>query len=138
MRLALLCFLVAASGCTPAGLVARPLPGASRTSGASAAGGAVALTWASRVYQFSREEGRQLVFTCPSGGRAERVTGTDTYGETSSICTAAVHAGLISLASGGQVTVEVRPGRDAYSGSRRNGITSVSYGRMTNSFVFVR
>ncbi len=109
-----------------------PLPGS------RPAAEAVSLTWTSRIITFSRESGRQLVFDCPRGGRAERVTGTDIYGETSSVCTAAVHAGLITLTDGGRVTAEVRPGQDTFSGSRRNGITSVSYGRMTNSFVFVR
>ncbi len=102
------------------------------------AGDAVSLTWSSRIIQFSREAGRKFVFDCPRGGRAERVTGTDVYGETSSVCTAAVHAGLITLENGGRVAAEVRPGQETFSGSSRNGVTSVSYGRMTNSFVFVR
>ncbi len=138
MRFALLCLLVAAAGCAPtAGMLGTALPSGS-ASGPVATGEAVTATWTSRIYQFSRESGRRITFVCPRGGRAERVTGTDTYGETSSICTAAVHAGLITLADGGRVTAEVRPGRDSFSGSRRNGIESVSYGRNTNSFVFIR
>ena len=138
MRLALL-FLLACAGCAPApgGLISTR-PTASPAQGSRPAAEAVALTWTSRIIQFSREAGRQFVFDCPRGGRAERVTGTDIYGETSSVCTAAVHAGIITLADGGRVTAEIRPGRDTFSGSPRNGITSVSYGRMTNSFVFVR
>jgi len=139
MRLPLLCLVLAASGCASApGPVVSARPAVSPVISARPAAEAVALTWTSRIIQFSREAGRQFVFECPRSGRAERVTGTDIYGETSSVCTAAVHAGLITLANGGRVTVEIRAGRDSFSGSSRNGITSASYGRMTNSFVFVR
>ena len=51
---------------------------------------------------------------------------------------AAVHAGLISVQSGGIVTIKIRPGRSAYQGSIRNGVTSSSYGSWGASFVFVR
>ncbi len=139
MRLALLCLLLIATGCVSApGAAVSARPTTSPVVGARPVGPAVSLTWNSRIIQFSREAGRQFVFDCPRGGSAGRVTGTDSYGETSSVCTAAVHAGLITLADGGRVTAEVRPGQDTFSGSRRNGITSASYGRMTNSFVFVR
>lgn len=139
MRSALLVLCFAASGCASSiGTLPVALPPSSASAGATPAGEAVALTWTSRVIHFSREAGRRLVFICPRDGRAGPVTGTDAYGETSSVCTAAVHAGLITLADGGRVTVEVRPGREAFSGSRRNGITSASWGRNTNSFVFVR
>jgi len=148
MRLALPCLVLAAvAGCasSPATVVSpSPAPSPAVTPAVVAAVApraeveAVALTWASRIIQFSREAGRKFVFDCPRAGSAGRITGTDTYGETSSVCTAAVHAGLITLANGGRVTVEVRPGRETFSGSTRNGITSASYKRMTNSFVFVR
>jgi hypothetical protein len=46
--------------------------------------------------------------------------------------------GLISVASGGTVTIEMRPGRGAYSSTRQNGITSQRYPRpWPASFVFV-
>ena len=65
------------------------------------------------------------------------IWGTDTYTDDSSVCTAAVHSGAISLAAGGTVTIEIRPGLDAYRSSTRNGITSVPYGSWHGSFVFV-
>ncbi len=142
MRFSLLCLLAAAAvaaGCASApGAVVWTSPAATPVVASRAGAEAVSLTWSSRIIQFSREAGRKFVFDCPKGGRAERVTGTDIYGETSSVCTAAVHAGLITMENGGRVTAEVRPGHETFSGSRRNGITSASYGRMTNSFVFVR
>ena len=131
MRTYLLClFAAVVAGCTSTSAIV--------SSGPASAADAISLTWTSRVIQFSRETGRKLVFDCPRDGRAERVTGTDFYGETSSVCTAAVHAGLITLNNGGRVVVEVLPGRESFSGSTRNGVTSVSWGRMTNSFAFVR
>jgi len=141
MRIAPLCLVLAAATAGCASTSGAPVSTSAAVSAAVAAPlavEAVSLTWTSRIIQFSREAGKQFVFDCPRGGRAERVTGTDTYGETSSVCTAAVHAGLVTLADGGRVRVEVRPGRETFSGSSRNGITTVSYGRMTNSFVFLR
>lgn len=140
MRFGLLCFLAAAAaGCaSTSGTVVITSPATAQSVASRVAADAVSLTWTSRIIQFSRETGRRFVFLCPRGGRAERVTGTDIYDETSSVCTAAVHAGLITLENGGRVTAEVRPGLETFSGSNRNGITSASYGRMTNSFVFIR
>ena len=61
--------------------------------------------------------------------------GTDVYTGDSSICTAAVHAGVITLDRGGLVTVELRPGQSAYKGTTRNGVTSTEYGAYTHSFL---
>jgi hypothetical protein len=50
---------------------------------------------------------------------------------------AAVHVGLISIAGGGAVTIELTPGRDAYVGSTRNGVESYDWGSWPTSFIFV-
>ena len=62
--------------------------------------------------------------------------GTGTYTDDSSICTAAVHAGLITLANGGKVTIEIAPGANSYSGTTANGVTSSSYDSWSGSFTF--
>ena len=59
--------------------------------------------------------------------------GTDVYVASSSICAAAIHAGVIR-AGGGRVAVHVEPGRPAYEGSYRNGVTSDDYGSDNLSF----
>ena len=59
------------------------------------------------------------------------------YTEDSSICTAAVHAGLITVEDGGEVTFELVDGQDAYEGSASNGITSNDFGPYGGSFRFV-
>ncbi len=65
---------------------------------------------------------------CPPGGTPRRVWGTDVYTTDSSICAAAAHAGIITLADGGPVSVRATQGRDSYRGSDRNGVASNSYG----------
>jgi hypothetical protein len=81
------------------------------------------------------EVGKTLKFTCPAGGKESSVWGTDIYTLDSSICTAAVHAGKISLDRGGPVTVEMRPGESSYKGSLRNGIKTNDYKQYGSSFV---
>jgi len=68
---------------------------------------------------------------------AGAVWGTDVYTDDSSVCTSAVHAGLITLASGGSVTIEMRPGQTSYEGSTRNGIISSPYGSWGGSYVLL-
>ncbi|MEP7159081.1 MAG: LCCL domain-containing protein, partial [Chloroflexota bacterium] len=55
----------------------------------------------------------------------------------SSVCTAAVHAGLITFAAGGSVTIEIQPDAVTYTGSERNGVSSGSWSTWYGSFVFV-
>lgn len=72
--------------------------------------------------------GERYAFVCPPGKpQPSRVVGSGPYTDDSSICTAAVHSGAIHPKAGGAVTIEVRPGQSAYSGSTRNYITSGNY-----------
>lgn len=63
------------------------------------------------------------------------VWGMDVYTEDSDICTAALHAGMITR-QGGMITVMPLPGRPAYAGVTRNGVSSSNYGPMEGSFSF--
>jgi len=81
--------------------------------------------------------GATFVFHCPAGGSAGTVWGSDVYTADSSVCTAAVHAGVITFGVGGDVTIELRPGQDAYEGSTRFGLTTLSYPAYDSSFVVV-
>jgi hypothetical protein len=94
-------------------------------------------TWNADAAAFRGLNGSRYVFTCPSYGTADSIWGTDVYTDDSSVCTAAVHAALITLAGGGTVTVEIRPGQASYAGSTRNGITSQSFGPWSGSYVIV-
>lgn len=73
---------------------------------------------------------------CSPGGVPGSVWGTDYYTSDSSICTAAVHAGVITLASGGTVTFFLHGGLPSYPGSFRNGITTSSWGAYGSTFAF--
>ena len=58
------------------------------------------------------------------------------YTSDSSICTAAVLEGLITVEDGGVVAVDVVDGEDSYSGSTANGVTSQDYRAYALSFEF--
>lgn len=83
-----------------------------------------------------RVSGDEVTYTvdCPPDGTAGNLWGTDTYTDDSSVCTAAVHAGAITLDDGGEVTFTVLPGQDSYQGSTANGVTSQDYGTWGASF----
>ena len=80
--------------------------------------------------------GSSRAVSCSGGGELGSVWGTGTYTADSSICTAAVHAGLIDRAEGGQVTIEVIAGLDSFEGSTANGVTSSAYGAYDPAFRF--
>jgi len=81
--------------------------------------------------------GQQFMYNCSPNGAPATVWGTDVYTDDSSICTAAVHAGLISFQAGGTVTIEIRQGQQSYTGSSRNGVVTKGYGSWYSSFIFV-
>ena len=94
-------------------------------------------SWSANATAFRGRNGARFVYTCPSYGTASNVWGTDIYTDDSSVCTAAVHAGGITIAGGGTVTIEIRPGQQSYRGSTQNGITSASYPAWSGSYVLV-
>lgn len=93
------------------------------------------ISWNTPAATFKTDAGLIYKFQCPENGTPGAVWGSDIYTVDSSICTAAVHAGIITLDRGGAVTVEFRPGRSAYGSTVRNGITSSNYGEYPHSFV---
>ena len=93
-------------------------------------------TWEATATSLKITEKETVTLDCPPGGTPRSVWGSDFYTTDSSICTAAVHSGLITLERGGAVTVWLRPGRKLYGASERNGITSSAYGPWDHSFVF--
>jgi hypothetical protein len=98
-------------------------------------GDATAIDWGTQSNQLKLSPGKSLTVTCPAKGQmSSRLWGTDIYTDDSSICTAAVHAGLINAASGGTVQVEGLAGQPGYRGSQRNGVGSRDYGGWTGSF----
>ena len=82
--------------------------------------------WNANAVAFRGQNGAQKTFECPKYGAVYGIYGTDVYTDDSSVCTAAVHAGFISLAGGGSVTIEIRPDAGSYTGTTRNRITRQS------------
>lgn len=93
-------------------------------------------SWEANATSLKAKDGETFTLACSSGGAAHSVWGSDIYTADSSICTAAVHSGLITYQQGGSVTVEARPGRPLYGSSERNGVTTSDYGPYQQSFVF--
>jgi hypothetical protein len=98
---------------------------------------AVGVTWSSSATEYRGQEGLLVAYDCPPGGVPGSVWGTDIYTDDSSVCSAAVHLGLITEATGGTVVIQISDGLDAYEGSTANGITSSSYPAWSGSFTFV-
>ncbi len=85
--------------------------------------------WEATAETVAGDIGKQFTFDCPAGGTpADHLWGTDIYTTDSRICVAAVHAGIITFAGGGTVTIEIHPDVGTYTGSARNGVTSQSWG----------
>ncbi|XP_078606729.1 cysteine-rich secretory protein LCCL domain-containing 2-like isoform X5 [Branchiostoma floridae x Branchiostoma japonicum] len=75
-------------------------------------------------------------FYCPpscASYQYARVYGTGTYTDNSSICRAAIHAGVLQDYEAGYVDVWARKGSTSYRGSSQNGVTSENYGYETGS-----
>ncbi|MBL8208738.1 MAG: hypothetical protein JNM09_31190 [Blastocatellia bacterium] len=100
--------------------------------------GVETITWASSVTGLRGQIGKRVSYRCPANGSFRSVWGTDVYTDDSSVCTAAVHAGLIAPQAGGVVTIEMRAGQARYAGTARNGVTTAGYGVWHGSYVFVR
>jgi hypothetical protein len=83
---------------------------------------------------FPGAPGTVFVLSCPPNGSASSVWGTDIYTDDSSICTAAVHAGVITLANGGTFEMTILAGQSGYPGSTRNGVTTSQWGSWDRSF----
>jgi hypothetical protein len=94
--------------------------------------------WRMSASQHRGKIGQQFSYSCPSITVMPSVTvwGSGTYTDDSSVCVAAVHAGLITATAGGSITIEITAGLASYSGSTQNGVTSSSYGSWDGSYVF--
>ncbi len=103
-----------------------------------AAATVVQLNWNSHAVDYREQIGTEFTFNCPELGLASfgRVWGTEVYTTDSSICTAAVHAGVLTDA-GGRVAIQIVDGRSAYDATENNGVTTLPYGPWNSSFIFV-
>jgi hypothetical protein len=127
-RIGAIGLMFVAAGILPVGS-ATPTSSASQVTGGSG--------WGATAAHLRGQNGSRFTYGCPANGAPYRVWGTNVYTDDSSVCTAAVHAGRITLAKGGTVTIEIRAGQSSYASSTRNGIKSGSWGSWHGSFVVV-
>jgi hypothetical protein len=81
--------------------------------------------------------GGRCALVCPaSDGTRGGIEGTDTYSSYSSICAAAIHAGVLRRGQAGPVVIVIGAGKSSYRGSERNGVTSSDHGARAGSFIF--
>ncbi len=102
-----------------------------------------ATPWQANLSSFDRDDrhsiGQRLTVSCPprpAGRMRAQVFGTRTYAGQSSICYAALHAGVISP-GGGDATVQINPSAAFHKGSTRFGVTTQDAKKSSVSFVFV-
>lgn len=125
-------------------------PGTSKTNGTTPSGTALDVpnseieaddeaanvTWVLNAQEFRGEDGMLVAYECTPDGVAMTVWGAGNYTDDSSVCVAAVHAGLIDFADGGRVVIEIQPGLEAYEASTANEVTTLDYASWPGGFIF--
>lgn len=95
------------------------------------------LDWSSSAYPFKDRTGKTIEAVCPPQGEASTVYGgSPTYGSSSSICSAAAHAGRITLENGGKIRFKMKGKGKKLKGSTANGIRSYDQDNSSYGFVF--
>ena len=106
--------------------------------GAAPAGPAIALACATQARGDTLGAlavGTSASVSCPAGCRDElAVWGSDVYTDDSSVCRAAIHAGVIDAERGGAFIVTIREGQPGYEASTRHGVTTRPWGGWGRSF----
>jgi hypothetical protein len=91
-------------------------------------------SWNESMSSYRGQEGKQVTVVCSPNGTLASVWGTGPFTDDSSVCSAAVFAGLITTAQGGSVVATVAPGQKSYQGGTAHGVTTTSYGEWSGSF----
>lgn len=100
------------------------------------ASAAETIDWSRNVTSLRSQIGQTFSFICPPGGSLNTVRGSVVYTDDSSVCSAAVHAGKITTANGGEVLLSILPGQPAYPGSTVNGVSTQDHVNGSGSFIF--
>jgi hypothetical protein len=113
------------------------LPPPSITTPAASTTDIQTISWAFTANRFRHRIGEDITLFCPAQGVANRVWGSDVYSDQSSVCTAAVHAGLITFDAGGAIAIRILPGQASYQGTSQNDLTSLDFSQWPGSFTFI-
>jgi hypothetical protein len=92
--------------------------------------------WNATAERFRGRIDEVFEFPCPPGVMLLPIWGIDVYTDDSAVCSAAVHAGIITRQDGGTVQIVVRPGLDSYGGTTRNGHRSDAWEAWDGSYRF--
>ena len=92
------------------------------------------ITWRTTWSQIPKEFTQPMTLACPPGGEIGVVWGTGVYAEDSSICSAAVHSGLIKPDTGGVITVQRATNAASFVPSEKFGVKSLSWSAKPEAF----
>ena len=98
---------------------------------------AAAGPWDATAEEHRGAEGVFFTYECPAGGTPGDLWGVFRYTDHSSVCTAAVHMGIITFDDGGTIDISVLVGADRYEGVNQHGVQSRSYPAWPGSFTVV-
>ena len=93
--------------------------------------------WGEDAKHLRSLNGKRFAYWCTGTPTNATVWGSDVYTDDSSVCQAAIHAGVITRTRLGIVVIEIRKGQPSYRGSVRNGVTSKSFGSWRGSFAVI-
>jgi hypothetical protein len=97
-------------------------------------GEAEKITCSDTVEGLNHTDDDKFEVVCPPGCKsAGTVWGSGPYTTDSSICRAAIHAGVVTDDDGGTVKVTVSEGEKKYSGTKKNGVKTEDYGDYAHS-----
>lgn len=99
------------------------------------AGSSNALDCGTNAQGLAGGPGTQFTSTCPAGCGSATIWGNGSYSDDSSVCSAAIHAGVLQAATGGRIVVTIAPGQEAYPAVTANGISSSEWGTWQRSFI---
>ena len=97
---------------------------------------ALDVDWENKFGEY-QDKGLVIQFDCPPRGIIQPIYGDRLYDVYSSVCTAGVHDGRITVAKGGRLIVQVRESAYNYPVVRSNGITSQEHNSGGPSFEFL-
>ncbi|MGC4028504.1 MAG: LCCL domain-containing protein [Steroidobacteraceae bacterium] len=107
--------------------------------GSALAQGTLGLANQQNAGSVRERRGETFTFVCPpTEAKGDNVYGTDTYTESSPVCPAAIHAGVLQPGQSGIVTLLIGKGAKSFRGSQRNGVATLKYGPWGYSYSFVK
>jgi hypothetical protein len=93
------------------------------------------ITAPANMVGYRGQNSQTFTFTL-TGATGGSVWGTDIYTDDSILAAAAVHAGKVNVGETKTVRVTVLPGQGSYTGTPRNGVSSLNYGNWWGSYRF--